>query len=383
MNAAAPAATAAPARDGLPRHAVNWRVDWVLMASALVLVGAGLVMVMSASGIMAERSFGDKYLFFRRHALYALAGLVVMALAAVLRRDLYRRLAYPALLLALALLVLTMATPLGFEAGGARRWLRLGPLSLQPLEAAKVALVFYLAYFFSRKQELVKTFSVGFLPPVMVTGALGGLLLLQPDFGGAAFLCLLFFLMSLVGGASLVYLGSSVVLGLGCGWVLIAQSAYRLKRWTAFLDPFGNARDTGYQLVQSLFAFGSGGWTGAGLGAGKQKLLFLPEAHNDFILAIVGEELGFVGVSLIFLAMGALLWRGFAVSLAQEELQDRLLGYGMTLVLAIGSVLNMAVVLGMAPPKGVPMPFLSYGGSSLVVSCLCVGVLLNLSRRRV
>ncbi|WP_461208263.1 putative lipid II flippase FtsW [Desulfocurvus sp. DL9XJH121] len=369
--------------SGPPRHAVRWRMDWTLLASALVLVGLGLIMVMSASGFMAERSYGDAYIFFRRHSLYALCGLVLMVLAAFVRREIFRRLAYPALGIVVLLLLLTWLTSLGFEAGGAKRWLRLGPLSVQPLEAAKVALVFYLAYFFSHKQDKIKTFSVGFLPPVMATGFLCLLLLAQPDFGGAVFLCLLLFLMSLVGGTSLIYLFASMVLGLGCAFLLISQSAYRIKRWTAFLDPFGNAQDTGYQLVQSLFAFGSGRWTGEGLGAGRQKLLFLPEAHNDFIMAIVGEELGFLGVSLVFVCMGALLWRAFMISLAQEDAQDRFLGYGLTLILAIGAVLNMAVVLGMAPPKGVPMPFLSYGGSSLLVSCFCVGVLLNLSRRRV
>lgn len=366
----------------LPRHSITWRVDWTVMVCALTLIGAGLVMVMSASGIMADRFFGDTYLFFKRQAIFALIGLCVMGLTAFARRDLFYRLTYPFLCLTLLLLLITLLTPLGFEAGGAKRWLRLGAFSLQPLEAAKVALVFYLAYFFSHKQEKVKTFSVGFLPPVMVTGALCLLLLLQPDFGGAVFLCLLLFLISLVGGTSLVYLGSSVFMGLGCGWLLISQSPYRIKRWTAFLDPFGNAQDTGYQLVQSLYAFGSGGWFGEGLGAGKQKLLFLPEAHNDFILAVVGEELGFLGVSLIFVVLGLLLWRGFRISLSQEEPQDRFVGYGVTLILAIGAVLNMAVVLGMAPPKGVPIPFLSYGGSSLIVSCFCVGVLLNISRRR-
>ncbi|MBU1001981.1 MAG: putative lipid II flippase FtsW [Proteobacteria bacterium] len=365
-----------------PRHAITWRVDWVIMVCALGLIGAGLVMVMSASGIMADRFFGDTYLFFKRQAIYAVVGLIVMGLAAFTRRDIFYRLTYPVLCLTLLLLLVTLVTPLGFEAGGAKRWLRLGSFSLQPLEAAKVALVFYLAYFFSHKQEQVKTFSVGFLPPVLVTGALCLLLLLQPDFGGAVFLCLLLFLISLVGGTSLVYLGSSLFMGLGCGWLLISQSPYRIKRWTAFLDPFGNAQDTGYQLVQSLYAFGSGGWFGEGLGAGKQKLLFLPEAHNDFILAVVGEELGFFGVSMVFVLLGLLLWRGFRTALAQDNPQDRFLGYGVTLILAIGAVLNMAVVLGMAPPKGVPMPFLSYGGSSLIVSCFCVGVLLNLSRRR-
>lgn len=365
-----------------PRHAVIWRVDGVLLTCAAVMIGIGLVMVLSASGIMAENSFGDKYHFFRRHALFAVGGLGVMGVSAYMNRNVLYKLVYPMLLGVVVLLILTLATPLGFEAGGAKRWLRLGAFSIQPLELAKVALVFYLAYFFSHKQDKVKTFSVGFLPPVIITGVLCALLLLQPDFGGAVFLCMLLFLLSLVGGTSLIYLGSSVVLGLGCGYLLISQSAYRIKRWTAFLDPFGNAQDTGYQLVQSLYAFGSGGIGGTGLGAGKQKLLFLPEAHNDFILAVVGEELGFVGVSFVFLCIGLLLWRGFSISISQQDEQDRFTGFGMTLILAIGAVLNMAVVLGMAPPKGVPMPFLSYGGSSLVISCLCVGVLLNLSRRR-
>lgn len=363
-----------------PRHAERIRVDMLLLGVTLVMLGVGLVMVMSASGVMAELSFGDKYLFIKKQAVYALVGLVIMAGAMVVDRGLLYRLTYPILGVAVLLLGATLA--FGYEAGGARRWLHLGPVSMQPLEAAKVALVFYLAYFFSHKQEKVKTFSVGFLPPVAVTGLLGGLLLLQPDFGGAAFLCILLFLMSVVGGTSLIYLGSSLVLALGCGWLLIAQSEYRIKRWTAFLDPFGNAQDTGYQLVQSLYAFGSGGWTGQGLGVGKQKLLFLPEAHNDFILAVIGEELGFAGVSLVFVGLGIILWRAFAISLAQQDAQDRFLGYGLTLILAVGAVLNMSVVLGMAPPKGVPMPFMSYGGSSLIVSCFCVGMLLNLSRRR-
>ncbi len=363
-----------------PRHATPLRVDLPLLFCALAMLGLGLVMVMSASGVMAELAYGDKYLFIKKQAVYAVVGLVVMAGAALVGRRLLYALTYP--ILGLTVLLLAATLVFGFEAGGAKRWLHLGPLSLQPLEAAKIALVLYLAYFFSHKQEQVKTFSVGFLPPVLVTGLLGGLLLLQPDFGGAAFLCILLFLMSIVGGTSVVYLGSSLLLGLGCGWMLISQSEYRLRRWSAFLDPFANAKDTGYQLVQSLYAFGSGGWTGQGLGAGKQKLLFLPEAHNDFILAVLGEELGFVGVSLVFLVMGVLLWRAFAIALAQEEAQDRFVGYGMALILAVGTVLNMSVVLGTAPPKGVPMPFLSYGGSSLIVSCFCVGLLLNLSRRR-
>ncbi|MDD4952158.1 MAG: FtsW/RodA/SpoVE family cell cycle protein, partial [Desulfovibrionaceae bacterium] len=161
----------------------------------------------------------------------------------------------------------------------------------------------------------------------------------------------------------------------------ISSSPYRFKRLTAFLDPFKSAQDEGYQLVQSLYAFGSGQIFGAGLGAGKQKLFFLPEAHNDFIMAVVGEELGFVGLSLIFLVIGFLLWRGFRIALDQDDLQDRFTAYGLVLILALGFMLNLAVALGAVPPKGVPMPFVSYGGSSLLVSFICVGLLLNLSRR--
>lgn len=365
--------------SSMSRHAAILRVDYLLLGCALIMLGLGLVMVMSASGVMAELSYGDKYLFFKKQSLYAVTGLVVMAAMTFIDRRVLYRLTY--VVLGCVVLLLAATLIFGYEAGGARRWLHLGPLSLQPLEAAKIALVFYLAYFFSHKQEHVKTFSVGFLPPVLITGLLGGLLLLQPDFGGAVFLCILLVLMSIVGGTNILYLGSSLLLGLGCGWLLISQSEYRLKRWSAFLDPFANAQDTGYQLVQSLYAFGSGGWFGQGLGAGKQKLLFLPEAHNDFILAVLGEELGFVGVSLVFICLGVLLWRAFSIALAQADAQDRFTGYGMALVLAVGTVLNISVVLGMAPPKGVPMPFLSYGGSSLLVSCFCVGMLLNLSRR--
>jgi cell division protein FtsW len=162
--------------------------------------------------------------------------------------------------------------------------------------------------------------------------------------------------------------------------LLIVRSPYRTKRLLAFLDPFQDALDTGYQLVQSLYALGTGNLWGVGLGAGQQKLFFLPEAHNDFIMAVVGEEMGFVGMSLVFLLMGVLLWRAFAVAWRQKDLQDRFTAYGLTLILALGAVMNMAVVLGTAPPKGVSMPFVSYGGSGLIISFCCVGLLLNLSR---
>jgi len=368
----------------LPRPALDTgallRMDFWLLAATLLLAGVGLMMVLSASGVMAENYYDDKYHFFRKQALFAFLGVLVMiGMAVVSIRSIYR-MKYIALGAVLVLLLLTLLTPLGVEVNGARRWLRLAGMTIQPMEFAKLTLVLYLAWFLSRKQALVKTFSVGVIPPFAVSGIFCVLILAQPDFGGAAFMTGLLFLMCLVGGTRLIYLVMAAGMAGAAGWMLIVQSPYRSRRLLAFLDPFKDALDSGYQLVQSLYAFGSGGIWGQGLGAGKQKLFFLPEAHNDFIMAVVGEELGFVGVSLVFLLMGMLLLRSFQVAMQQEELQDRMAGFGVTLILALGAVLNMAVVLGTAPPKGVPMPFISYGGSSLLCSFACVGILLNLSR---
>ena len=356
------------------------RIDPWLLVSTLLLAGFGLIMVLSSSGITAERDFADKYFFFKRQLMFAGVGIVAMVGCMQMPRRMLYGLTYFWVALAVVLLGLCI-TPLGVNINGASRWVRLGPVNLQPLEFAKVALVLYLAYFFARKQELVRTFSVGFLPPFIVTGFLCGLLLLQPDFGGAVVLAGLLFFMCMVGGTRISYLALSLVFGAGAGWLLISSSPYRLKRWTAFLDPFASARNEGYQLVQSLYAFGSGRFFGSGLGAGKQKLFFLPEAHNDFIMAVVGEELGFFGLSLFFLAVGLFLWRAFRVSMNLEDLQDRFTAFGVTCILALGMILNLAVVLGTVPPKGVAMPFISYGGSSLTVSFICAGILLNLSRR--
>lgn len=354
-------------------------IDPWLLTTTLLLGGFGLIMVLSSSGIMAERVYDDKYFFFKRQIMFTGVGLAGMLACMHIPKRMLYSLTYVWVASAAILLGLCI-TPLGVSVNGASRWIKLGPVNLQPLEYTKIALVFYLAYFFARKQDLVKTFSVGFLPPFIVTGFLCGLLLLQPDFGGAVVLCGLLFFMCMVGGTRFSYLLLSLIFAGGAGWLLISSSPYRLKRWTAFLDPFASAQNEGYQLVQSLYAFGSGQIFGTGIGAGKCKLFFLPEAHNDFIMAVVGEELGFIGMSLFFITLGFFLWRAFRVSLKQEDLQDKFTAFGITCILALGMVLNLAVVLGTVPPKGVAMPFISYGGSSLTVSFICAGILLNLSR---
>lgn len=354
-------------------------IDWWLLGIVMLLLGIGLMMVLSSSGIVAERFNGDKYLYFKKQALFVVAGGIIMWVAALLPRQVLYRLQYPALFGAIILLILTL-TPLSTKINGARRWIPIGPVSLQPMEFTKIALAMYLAYFMSTKQEVIKTFSRGVIPPYAVTGFLCVLLLLQPDFGGAAVLAMILLFMCLVGGTRFIYLFFSLGAAVAGAWALIVHSPYRVRRLLAFIDPFKDAQDTGYQLVQSLYAFGSGGFFGVGIGASRQKLFYLPEAHNDFIMAVLGEELGLIGVTVVMTLLGLLFWRCFRIILGQHDLRDRFTAFGVTMVLLLGAVLNLAVVMGVAPPKGVPMPFLSYGGSSMVSSLICVGLILNFSR---
>lgn len=353
--------------------------DWWLFFTALTLLGFGLMMTLSSSAIMAERVYNSHYYFFSRQLIFACVGMVALFAAYKIPLSWIYRAHYPALGLVLLLLIITL-TPLGSSVNGARRWLRVGPVSIQALEFAKVALALYLAYFFSNKQSMVKSIVNGLLPPYIITGLLALLLLVQPDFGGAAVLVFLLFFMCLIGGSRLKHLFFSALFASGGAVLLISTSEYRLRRFTAFLDPFEDPLRTGYQLVQSLCALGSGGLTGTGLGAGKQKLFFLPEAHTDFIMAVVGEELGFLGVTLVIALLAMFIWRGFRIALRQTELRERLLASGLTMIIGLGMVLNLAVVFAAAPPKGVPMPFLSYGGSNLVSTLFITGLLLNLSR---
>ncbi|MDR1489303.1 MAG: putative lipid II flippase FtsW [Desulfovibrio sp.] len=378
MNSCVPVSLPVVAGESAQPGSVG-RPDWWLLAVTMVLAFIGLMMVFSASGISAERVQADTYYFFKRQTLFFLIGGLVLAVTAYLPRSVVFHLHYPALLLSFILLALCLS-PLGAAAKGAHRWLALGPLRVQPMEFAKISLVLYLGWFMGSKQSIVRTFSKGVLPPFIITAAMGALLLLQPDFGGASFCAILLFFMCFAGGTRLIYLiGSGVIAGAGA-WMLMIAEPYRLRRLLAFLDPFADASDTGYHLVQSFYAFGAGGIYGAGLGAGKQKLFYLPEAHNDFIMAVMGEEAGFIGISLIFLLLACFFWRGMLIALGQPDLRARLTAFGLLLVPSLSCMLNLAVVMGLVPPKGVPMPFISYGGSSMVASFLCVGLLLNLSR---
>ncbi|MCG8529253.1 MAG: putative lipid II flippase FtsW [Desulfovibrionales bacterium] len=359
------------------RQDTGFTMDWALLVSVLCVLAFGLVMVLSSSAVMASRDYGSKFFFFKRQLLYAGIGLLLMTICAMLPKKFIYKLHYPLLGVSIAALLVTL---FGSKINGASRWINLGFITIQPMEFAKISLVLYLAYFLSTKQDIVRTFSRGVVAPFGITGLLCVLLLFQPDFGAAAVFAALLFFMCWAGGTRKLYLLGSGLLAVGAGYLLIIQSAYRFRRLLAFLDPFKDATGSSYQLVQSLVAFGAGGLTGQGLGAGKQKLFYLPEAHNDFIMAVVGEELGFLGMSLFFVLMGTVLFRAFTVSYRQEELRDQLITLGLTLIISLGAVLNLAVVMGTAPPKGIAMPFMSYGGSNLIAMLLCIGLLLNFSR---
>ncbi|MDY7228670.1 putative lipid II flippase FtsW [Hyalangium rubrum] len=355
------------------------RFDPLLLCAVLALVALGLVMVYSASAILAQDKQGDSLYFLKRQLMAAGMGVVAMAVAMKVGWRRLARLAWPLLIVTLILLVLVLIPGIGTTAGGARRWIRFPGFGLQPAEVAKFAWVVYLSYSLAKKREKVATFSVGFLPHLLLCGVLVALCMRQPDFGSSVLLVFLLFVLLFAAGTKLSYLVGSVLLALPLAYVAIASSPYRMKRVTAFLDPWAHRHDVGYQVAESLMSIGSGGLTGLGLGDGRQKLFFLPEAHTDFIFAIIGEELGLIGVTLLVALYAVVIWRGVRISLAAPETFGTYLGLGLTSIIAFQAAVNMCVAMGLLPTKGLTLPFVSYGGTSLLVLMGAAGVLLSLS----
>jgi cell division protein FtsW len=337
-------------------------------------------MVLNVSYFHAEARYGDPYLFFRKHIVAVGVGLCLMLLVSRVRLDLLERWASVMLPLCLLALLLVLAPGIGAERGGARRWIALGGFSLQPSEFVKLGVVLYLARWISRHRGELHQFGSGVLPALACVGACSALMLGQPDFGTAVILGLLLLLMLYVGGARPAHLLALLACG-GVGILLAVQLApYRMRRLMAFWDPWAHSQDAGFQLVQSLIAFGSGGLSGVGLGQSRQKMLFLPEAHTDFIFALVGEELGLLGAFAVLGLFAVVSVRGFRIAVRHPDSFASLLAFGLTAVLILSAVVNVGVVLGMLPTKGLPLPFLSYGGSALLATMLEVGLLAALSR---
>ncbi len=355
-------------------------MDRTVLVVTYMLALIGLIIMFSASGVMAETRYGDSTFFLKRQSLWLLLGLMALHWVAQQDYNMWKTLTPYGLVLTFVLLVLVLIPFLGTQVNGARRWLRVAGFSMQPGEIAKLSIVLYLASFLVRKEQDLVTFSRGVLAPMAVVGTFAGLLLLEPDMGTAVVLTLLLFGLLFLGGTRIPHLlGMGMVL-LAVAYTLIMQSDYRRRRMLNFLDPWQDPTDAGFQLTQSFVALGNGGLFGVGLGEGRQKLFFLPEAHADFVLALVGEELGFVGTGLLIGLFAILIVKGFKIAGQAPDAFGRHLAGGVTLLVGIQVLINMSVVSGLLPTKGLTLPFVSYGGSSLIMSLVAMGILLSISR---
>jgi cell division protein FtsW len=358
------------------RLAVVGPADPILLGAVTALIAFGVVMVYSASAVWAHHTLGnDRALLIKQAVHAALGGAAMFTLMSIDYQKL-RPLTYPALFATLLLMIATVLG-LGHEAGGASRWIKLGPVRVQPAEFAKLAVICWLAYSLSKKTARIRSFSVGFLPHVVGAGVFVWLCLRQPDFGSAVMIGLITVLMLFTAGAHLGYLLGAGLLALPLLYGLVASSEYRLRRIMSFI-----ARDDNYQLREAWMSFGAGGTTGVGLGDSRLKLLFLPEAHTDFISAIIGEELGLIGFSATVLLFLLIVWRGIQIAFKAADTYGTYLAVGISLFIGTQAFTNLAVAVGLFPTKGLVLPFISYGGSSLIVNCCCVGILLNVSKPR-
>jgi cell division protein FtsW len=356
--------------------------DSILLWAVLALTGLGLVMIYSASAVAARQRLGDEFFYLKRQMIAALVGMAALLFALRLGYRRLQALAYPLLLLGFLALCLVLLPGIGQSIGGARRWIRFPGASLQPAELAKLSFVVYLAYSLSKKREKVRVFSIGFLPHCLVALLFIGLCLLEPDFGSAVEIALLLFAMLFAGGARISWLVGSVLGAMPFVYLAIARSPYRKRRILAFLDPWSHRHDIGYQIAESLMSIGSGGLFGLGLGDGRQKLYFLPEAHTDFIFSIIGEELGLCGSALVIALYAVVLWRGFRAAFNATEAFGAYLALGLTSFIGFGALVNLGVAMGALPTKGLTLPFVSYGGTSLVGSLFAAGILLSISQSR-
>jgi len=363
-----------------PAAVVSRGGDPMLMFAVAALLGISIVMVFNTSYFFAGERYGDPMYVFWKHLCSIGLGVVCCAIASRVRSVTWERLAYPLLACAVVALVMVLIPGVGIVRGGARRWIGLGVVNLQPSELAKVVTVLYLAKSMVRKGPRMRTFALGILPHAIIVGVMVVLVLREPDFGSAALLGLLLGTMLFAGGARWGHLLVPVLSVLPLCAYAIYSSPYRLRRVMVFLDPWQQARDAGFQLVQSFLAFGGGGVVGVGLGESKQKMFYLPEAHTDFIFSVIGEELGLLGALALILLFALIAVRGFRVALRHPTSFGQLAAFGLTLLLVLQAGTNMAVVLGLLPTKGLALPLVSYGGSAMLCDMVAVGIVLALSR---
>ena len=355
--------------------------DFWLMLFTLMLVLFGLIMVFSASYYSSISQDGNPYSYLVRHGAWVVFGLVAMAFGALFDYRKYKKWALPILIVSVILLVLVL-TPLGQTTNGATRWIKVGPVTLMPGEIAKIAAIIFVAWFLSEDASRIKSLKRGILPLLGIIAVYGALIVKQPNLSTAITVCGIIIAMMLVAGLKWRYVATAGGIGVVgiLSIVIFMKDTYWYNRLTSFTDPFQDALGDGYQAVQSLLALGSGGLFGVGLGKSVQKTLYLPEPQNDFILAIIGEELGYIGVLLLIALYCLFIWRGIHIALNAPDQFGLLLASGIVLMVAIQVILNIAVVTSSMPPTGINLPFISYGGNALLIFMFSAGVLLNISR---
>lgn len=354
--------------------------DFWLMASILGLLAIGIVMVYSAGSVLAFHDYGDSFYFVKRQLLFAVLGLVAMFLMMNFDYRLLRKYAKVGLVICFALLVIVLIPGIGVVRGGARSWLGISSFGIQPSEFMKLGMILFLSYFLSQEDYKITNFAKGLLPPLGVIGLAFGLIMLQPDLGTGTVMLGASLLIVFTAGARILHLAGLAGLG-ALGFVgLILAAPYRLKRITAFLDPWSDPLGAGYQIIQSLYAIGPGGLAGLGLGMSRQKYSYVPEPQTDFIFSILAEELGFIGGLLVLLLFLILVWRGMRVAMTIDDTFGSLLAVGIVGMVAVQVVINIGVVIGLMPVTGITLPLISYGGSSLTLMLTALGILLNLSR---
>jgi len=355
--------------------------DYWLFLTVVALLGIGVVMVYSASAIVAFEQYGDSAFFFKRQLIWTGLGLAALLILQRIHYERLRRLTPLLLVVSILALVLVLVPGIGRVAGGARRWITLGgPFAVQPVEAARLVLVLYLANFLTNRGAAVGEFRRGIIPPLLLMGTMFGLVVLQPELGSALLLGIVTVAMLFVGGARITHLAGLGFVSMPLLLVTILGEGYRRRRLFAFLDPWADPRGVGFHIIQSLLALGSGGLLGVGLGQSRQKFFYLPERHTDFIFAILGEELGLVGALVVVVLFGLIAYRGWQVTRGAPDRYSSLLACGITFMIVVQAIMNIAVTTGALPVTGVPLPFVSFGGSSLVFTLGSVGILLNISQ---
>ncbi|MFX3622645.1 MAG: stage V sporulation protein E [Ectobacillus sp.] len=354
--------------------------DLVIVTVTLLLLAIGMIMVYSASAVWASYKFDDSFFFAKRQLLFAGLGLVAMFFIMGVDYWVWRTYSKVILLVCFVLLILVLIPGIGMVRGGARSWIGVGAFSIQPSEFMKFAMIVFLAKFLSERQKTITSFKKGLAPSLGLVFLAFGMIMLQPDLGTGTVMVGTCVIMIFVAGARIMHFAVLGMLGVAGFIGLVLSAPYRMKRITSYLDPWSDPLGSGFQIIQSLYAIGPGGLFGLGLGQSRQKFFYLPEPQTDFIFAILSEELGFIGGSFVLLLFSLLLWRGIRVALGAPDLYGTFLAVGIVAMIAIQVMINIGVVTGLMPVTGITLPFLSYGGSSLTLMLMGVGVLLNVSR---